>query len=389
MGAKVTLKKIMSVSIKNYFSFTSRSMKRIILLLLALTVLLGILFADHPPQIHNTIVYVYQAGTQVGIYGISPDGREQTNYARSNLLNSWRETIYNYAPVAAKQQTAVYFEKVVPHAPVQMGNGRFLAYKNHHYRQACEQLIRINISQEETSPLPCLSLDAHNETSAWSPDGQYIAFTIYNSNPPTITIVNVENQENTQIYPDAAIRGLAWSPDSDQLAAVIDDESTLHIYHLDGTKTILPTPAPAFGKPTWSPNGQELAYFCYAQEKIDICLSNLNGESTHQITFDAPFPYLKYNLQWSPQSEKLLFDAQQRGGANDIFLVNADGTELQQLTSHPAQDYQPTWSPDGQQIAFVSLRDGNKELYTIRTDGSGLTRITNTVGDETEPTWMP
>ncbi|MCH7484268.1 MAG: PD40 domain-containing protein [Chloroflexi bacterium] len=60
----------------------------------------------------------------------------------------------------------------------------------------------------------------------------------------------------------------------------------------------------------------------------------------------------------------------------------------QQLTTE-GFNYDPTWSPDGSQIAFLSGRDGNFEIYVMFADGSDQTNITNTPdADETEPSWQ-
>ena len=60
------------------------------------------------------------------------------------------------------------------------------------------------------------------------------------------------------------------------------------------------------------------------------------------------------------------------------------GTGLLQLTNG-GDNLGPSWSPDGNWIAFTSFRDGNNEIYIIHPDGTGLTRITNnTISD-----WQP
>lgn len=78
-----------------------------------------------------------------------------------------------------------------------------------------------------------------------------------------------------------------------------------------------------------------------------------------------------------------------RGGNQDVYVMNANGSGVQRLTDHAAPDSQPKWSPDGTQIAFTSLRDGDAEVYIMNADGSAERRITNSAGNNASPTWSP
>ena len=82
----------------------------------------------------------------------------------------------------------------------------------------------------------------------------------------------------------------------------------------------------------------------------------------------------------------------------DIAVVNPDGSGLTSLTSGPADDVDPAWSPDGSKILFASNRDDpdptdytyNYGLYVMNADGSGLTRVSYDANmSRTEPTWSP
>jgi Tol biopolymer transport system component len=78
-----------------------------------------------------------------------------------------------------------------------------------------------------------------------------------------------------------------------------------------------------------------------------------------------------------------------RSGNNDIYVMRPDGTDLVNLTHHPASDRLPAWSPDGSKIAFRSTRNGNSEIYVMNDDGSGVIRLTFDPAVDTSPAWTP
>ena len=173
------------------------------------------------------------------------------------------------------------------------------------------------------------------------------------------------------------------------LALTLENETSLFVINMDGTEVEISPDGPAFGKPTWSPDGSRLAFLCYFRERIDFCFSSADGSSTTRIEFPADVPYIKRSPLWSPRGDLLVFEAVQNGAFNELYLVSPDGKVVRRLTFDPLGDSQPAWSADGSQIAFTSMRDGNRELYRIGVDGSGLQRLTDTPGDESSPVWIP
>jgi Tol biopolymer transport system component len=85
---------------------------------------------------------------------------------------------------------------------------------------------------------------------------------------------------------------------------------------------------------------------------------------------------------------KIVFQSD-RDANNEIYLMNADGTNPTRVTNNPASDTQPALSPDGARIAFTSNREHNNEIYVINADGTGLTRLTNDPASDSQPVFSP
>jgi len=78
-----------------------------------------------------------------------------------------------------------------------------------------------------------------------------------------------------------------------------------------------------------------------------------------------------------------------RDGNSEIYVMNPDGSQQSNLTSHPSNDSHGCWSPDGTKIAFVSSRDGNSEIYVMDADGANPTNLTQHSGGDWSPCWAP
>ena len=93
-----------------------------------------------------------------------------------------------------------------------------------------------------------------------------------------------------------------------------------------------------------------------------------------------------YGPVWLPGMDRITF-VSKRGGNWDIYTMAADGSDLQNITNHPADDGISgfSWSSPPDRLAFSTNRDGNWEVYWMKADGSNLTNLSNHGARDTEP----
>lgn len=118
----------------------------------------------------------------------------------------------------------------------------------------------------------------------------------------------------------------------------------------------------------------------------DICTINPDGAGLIDLTPDSD----SYDIypSWSPAGSKIAFTSG-RDGEPEIYVMNADGTGVQRLTTSPGTDATPSWSPDGTKIVFSSNRTGDFEIFTMNADGSNQQQLTFELGRDTWPKYSP
>ena len=194
----------------------------------------------------------------------------------------------------------------------------------------------------------------------------------------------------------------SWSPDGQRIAymrnAVISgSEFDVFVMNADGSgvTNLTPiTPQWTDGEPAWSPDGRRIAFRSHRSSNGDLWTMAPDGSQLTQLTFGGR---IDSNPRWSPDGQKLVFarftTPQDEGGTDfELYVIGADGTDRTQLTRDDRRNSEADWSPDGRWIVYSSAdlsgEQPESDLFMMRADGTDKVQIT--FGEQAGlPTWVP
>ena len=225
----------------------------------------------------------------------------------------------------------------------------------------------------------------------WSPDRRFLVFTAYrNRNTQDIDMIELATGKRWTLV---SLGGLnitpALSPDGNFLAFASSHEGNSELYRLDTrTKALQRLTVNASGdlSPSWSPSGRELAFTSDRSGGPQIFLMSADGSNVRRLTFEDD-----YNAApaWSPRGNWIAYVCRNPKKDYKLCLITPDGQKRVQLTAGPGVDDSPSWSPDGRHLVFSSTAEGKSQIYMINADGKDLERITFTGTHNSAPAWSP
>ena len=286
-------------------------------------------------------------------------------------------------------------------------DGKHLAFVAQVDDQADIFRVDIECASLFTICSPPMNLTQHVEADtepAWSPDGTGIVFVTERNGAAEIDWMPAAGGEAYNLTRDPANDSFPiWSPDGHYLAFYSERSGFFEVYvmRMDCLRVIESCSKAVHrlgggfnSLPAWSPDSKQLAYFAYGDlllVKTD-CLAQSDQCGLQAINLTRS-SFTDWYPVWSPDSQRLLFQSN-RSTLPQIYEaeVNCDSTNRDcatPLKNELSYSLYPSFSPDGRQIMLLSTDSGHQELYLLAADGTTLQQLTNMGGQISSARWRP
>jgi len=233
-----------------------------------------------------------------------------------------------------------------------------------------------------------------NDRPRWSPDGSEVAFMSTRGGKSGIWVVPSEGGEAARVSPEEAwSEDAEWSPDGSTIAFVSDAAGglgKLMTAPAGGGEATLVVDIDLVGDQDWSPDGQSIVFTAFGSGET------AQVRRVYRVSPDGGNPVLltegqdAFQPRWSADGTMIAYAASVgEGNRSDIYVMDADGSNKRQLTTHPQTDMVPRWTPDGAHLYFATRRNGSWDIGMVPVAGGDVQVVhqtpMNVVGHQISP----
>lgn len=232
---------------------------------------------------------------------------------------------------------------------------------------------------------------AADHSPTWSPDGRQIAFHSNRSSDSDIYVMNADGKNVRRITDSGRDWRPRWSPDGQRIMFVRGFDE---IYTMNTDGSHVKYLINGFG-PEWSPDGQQMVFYVNQGNRLhaDIYVSDANGQHLRNLTRSSAHDW---GPSWLPDGRSIAFVSSRDGNARVYVLdtICAQTSGAVEACTQPLEIANPIretphWSPDGRQIAYNLIYQWQSQLYFVNADGSNLRRMITVGGNDQHPVWSP
>jgi Tol biopolymer transport system component len=208
---------------------------------------------------------------------------------------------------------------------------------------------------------------------AWSRDGRWLIVS-----GGALWRVRSDGRSAPELFGVGPGTAPATATGRDRLAFVRGGNADIYELRAGGSPRPLIRSAFSDIQPRYSPDGYRIAFVSARTGTQEIWLADADGANPFRLT-RGPGNQQGYP-GWSPDGRILVFDSRADDGHADVWTIDASGSGLRRITSHPADDTVPSFSRDGRFIYFTSNRTGRHEIWRVPAAGGAEEQMTRDGG---------